>query len=180
VQAHLDHSQRMGTREAKAQRTRLARLRDEQRTLLRAHYAGAVPVELLKDEQQRIATEIKQAEQRLAATELRFEEIEGAFRNALRLGANCQQMYREALPQVRRQANQTFFEKLLVDDGEIVGAELAEPFAQLLGYDVARRLEVEAPAGREPTNEKAPCWGASSRNDGLVAGAGFEPATFGL
>ena len=86
-----------------------------------------------------------------------------------------------APPHVRRQANQTFVEKLLVHDGDIVGAELAEPFAQLLGYDVTQRLEVGEKAVRPAApNEKAPFLGASSNNEALVAGAGFEPATFGL
>jgi len=169
VQSHLDHSERAGSREAATQRTRLTRLKDEQRTLLRAHYAGAVPVELLKEEQQRIATEVDQAERRLRATELRFEQIRGAFEDALMLGANCERMYREAPPHVRRQSNQVFFTKLLVHDDEVVGAELAEPFAQVLAHDVARRLEVE------PSNELAPSLGASSNEEVLVAGARYVP-----
>jgi DNA invertase Pin-like site-specific DNA recombinase len=180
VQGHLDHAKRTGVREAESQRTRLTRLKDEQRTLLRAHYAGAVPIELLREEQQRIGNEIAQADQRLKATELRFEQIECAFEDALMLGADCQRMYREAPPQVRRQANQTIFEKLRVHNDEVVGAELAEPFAQLLAYDAARRLEVEAQPVASPENETTPFLGAGSNKSHLVAGAGFEPATFGL
>jgi hypothetical protein len=41
--------------------------------LLRALYAGAVPLDLLKIEQDRIAQEIKEAQKRISATELHYK-----------------------------------------------------------------------------------------------------------
>jgi hypothetical protein len=87
--------------------------------LLRAHYAEAVPAELLKEEQQRIAVELEQADNRLKATEQRVEQIEETSAMRSR-SVRTARMYREAPPQVRRHANQTVFAKLLVHDGEVV------------------------------------------------------------
>ena len=56
--------------------TRQRRLLDERAKLLEAHYADAVPLDLLKMEQERIATELDTIEQRLATTELKFDTVE--------------------------------------------------------------------------------------------------------
>jgi len=55
-------------------------------------------------------------------------------------------MYLAASDKVRRQCNQAFFTKLLIDDEGEVQVELAEPFALLLGEDLARAIEVRSQA----------------------------------
>ncbi len=42
------------------------RLRDERLKLLQAHYAGAIPIELMKQEQQRISGQLEVIERKLA------------------------------------------------------------------------------------------------------------------
>lgn len=49
-------------KEAGRQRQQLARLEAERTKLLHAHYAGAVPIDLLKREQSRISREMTDAE----------------------------------------------------------------------------------------------------------------------
>lgn len=123
------------------EQTRLAELANERTKLLQAHYAGAIPLDLLKTEQARIATNMEAAQRRLAAAEQAFADIEDNLENALRLAENCQAAYQLAGPQVRRLLNQAFFDKLLVDDDGTVRSELAEPFAVLLGEALAARAE---------------------------------------
>jgi hypothetical protein len=55
---------------------------------------------------------------------------------ALGLAPNCASTYRSAAPHLRRQLNQAFFERLLVDDDTIEG-DMAAPFGLLLGQDLA-------------------------------------------
>src|SRR5262249_5110140 len=52
--------------ERDSQRRRIRGLQDEQKKLLDAHYADAIPLELLKAEQSRLSKEITAAESRLA------------------------------------------------------------------------------------------------------------------
>jgi hypothetical protein len=52
-------------------------------------------------------------------------------------GRQVQLAYRLAGPRLRRLINEAFFEKLLLDDDGTVRAELAEPFASLLGDELA-------------------------------------------
>lgn len=130
--------QALSTRRAEAEAAeksltlRIQRLTDERQKLLQLHYAEAVPVDLFKQDQQRIARELEQARRLLADVALEFEAIEQNLNEALELARDCHAAYEAAGPNTRRLFNQAFFEKLYVhDDGEITH-ELAEPFKILL------------------------------------------------
>lgn len=119
--------------EARKQERRIAKLRGERKKLLDAHYEGAIPLDLLKSEQDRITTETAEAEARLATTGLKFQMIEDSSRRTLYILGNCEEAYRKAPGKIRRQFNQSFFKKILVEDDHLAGAELTAPFAQFLG-----------------------------------------------
>ncbi len=61
---------------------RMLRLDDQRTKLLQAHCAGAVALDLLKKEQDRIADEMRAAEAALARTEYTAEQIEATINNA--------------------------------------------------------------------------------------------------
>jgi site-specific DNA recombinase len=103
---------------------------------LEAHYAGAVPLELLKTEQSRIARQLGAIDERLSALAVEFDKIEGALRMALDYAVKCHRGYLRAQPQERRMYNQAFFTKIYVDEDQ-VDVELAEPFKTLLVADLA-------------------------------------------
>ena len=70
-----------------ADRDRLIRqqrkLLDERAKLLEAHYAGAIPLDLLKTEQDRIASALDRIEDRVSASKIKFETIEARLKAAL-------------------------------------------------------------------------------------------------
>ena len=105
--------------EAERQRKRLSRLADERKKLLDAHYEGAIPLDLLKDEQAGISREVAEAERLLAASERRCDDLEATIRQDLDLVADCYELYLSAPESVRRLLNQFFFEKVLVDTDDI-------------------------------------------------------------
>ncbi len=158
--------------EAARQRRRLARLTGERERLLHAYYAGAVPIDLLRQEQDRLATEIAQAERHLETAEQSFGEVQAKLDKALDLPANCERAYREAPGHLRRQWNQALFERLLVHDDRIDQAEVAEPFATLADPELPRQLASRA------TRETAASSGDGSNEALNIGAAGFEPATF--
>lgn len=135
----LDKAKQGNRKETKRQQARLKRLTGDRIKLLQAHYASAVPQDLLKSEQDRIAAEIAEAERCLAAVELHYQDIEDTLKQSLVLASDCERMYRAAENQLRRQFNQVFFSKIMIDNGEVTDAELAEPFAQLLAHDLESR-----------------------------------------
>lgn len=99
------------------EREKLERQRDK---LMQAHYEGAIPVELLKREQERISTGLADLQSKLDAADLRFDDLESNLRSALDLAENCGEAYRTAPDSVKRIYNQFFFERILVKpDGEV-------------------------------------------------------------
>ena len=118
------------------------KLERERQKLMEAHYAGAVPIDLLGREQERITRALQKIATQLAATSLEFEAVERNLQLALDLTVDCGAAYRDAPEHVKRMFNQAFFEKVLViqEDDSISGvrleAELREPFDTLLGSDL--------------------------------------------
>ena len=134
-------------KERTRQERRLAKLRGERKKLLDAHYADAIPLDLLKTEQTRIGRDIANAEARLAALEGDFDSAKTNLTKALALARDCHAAYLSAPGKLRRQFNQAFFERLLIDDTYTVTGQLAQPFETLLGEElrqhVARRNEAD-------------------------------------
>lgn len=157
--------------EATRQRARLAKLTEEREKLLHAYYSGAVPVDLLRAEQDRLTTEAGQAERHIEAAEATFVDIEDTLGKALDLLANCQRAYLAAPGHLRRQWNQALFERLVVYDDKIGEAEVAEPFATLADPQLPKSLSGKAATRTGPSS------GGGSNERVLVEAAGIEPAS---
>jgi site-specific DNA recombinase len=133
-----------GERERRVQERRLVGLFAERKKLLDAHYADAIPLDLLRSEQERLTLEIDSAEGRLAEVEGDFKKAESNLQRALTRVGDCETAYREAAGPLRRQLNLAFFRRLLIDDDYNVSGVLAEPFDTLLGPELRRAVAVRA------------------------------------
>jgi site-specific DNA recombinase len=179
---------RHGTeRERTSQTRRRHQLDGERKKLLDAHYAGAIPLDLLKSEQDRLTAEIANAEGRLAALEGDFKTAEANLERALTRAGDCETAYREASDRLRRQFNMAFFKRLLIGDEGGVVAELAEPFDTLLDEELRRASIAQAHDELEDALDAELCERAanavvqdnekrSPEPDGLLVGAGGIPA----
>ena len=191
LQAALSARRADAELERRQQQARLASLTAQSRKLLEAHYNDAIPLDLLKSEQDRIAADLDAARHRIEATAQVFADIEESLDAALGLARNCASAYRSAAPHLRRQLNQALFERLLVDD-ETVESDMAAPFGLLLGQDLA--VDARSFATRPHTtgrkNEEPAIpegdggWvipghadGTSLSVDRLVGVTGLEPVT---
>ena len=155
--------------------TRQRRALSERRKLLEAHYAGAVPLDLMKSEQERLGEELEYIESRLSAMELKFDTVERNLKAAFSFVTNLPEAYVAASAGVRRRINQAIFERFLItDDGEVVG-ELRPPFDLLLqASGIADKGVVVRRKARE--KQRAPARGPLGLNkDSLVGEGGFEP-----
>jgi site-specific DNA recombinase len=172
--AQLDHDRADAAK-------RVQRLRDEQLKLLQAHYAGAVPLELLSSEQDRLTREITRAEETLSLTALSLDKTEAAVTMAVDLAANCHALYLAASDTTRRLLNQAFFAKLFVEaDGAVRRSERTRPLGGFLRPD---RPLVPVGAGEsrdlETSNPETVFWSRGSTTSVLVEVAGIEPASSG-
>jgi len=154
---------------AKRDRKRILDLEAERRKLLQAHLAGAVPMDLLREEQERIKTELANAGASLANTEIHWEVLETNLTKALELATRLDNAYLEADPTVRRYFNQAVLEGVYIDvDGRIAYARLAEPFRSFLDEGFFTRLtrEMKNPGHVDDRG---------SNIDNLVEAMGLEP-----
>jgi site-specific DNA recombinase len=128
----------------------LARLAEERGKLLRAFYASAIPLELLKAEQDRIGVAEHAAKAELDTAEGDLEGWRDVLRTAIRLAANCHTAYMKARPSVRRRFNDAVLEAVYIKDQRIGRAEFAEVFAPLFSRPSSNKaLKVEV-GGIEP------------------------------
>ncbi|WP_204693292.1 recombinase family protein [Geodermatophilus bullaregiensis] len=159
------------------QQHRREQLQAEREKLLQAFYAGALPLDLLRSEQERISRELAIAAAYLQDADERLQRVLGTLDDALALAQDCYRAYALAEPKLRRQFNQVFFAKLLVFDDESVNRELAEPFRLLLAPEVQRDLrlrsitiaELQALSHGWQTTARRPS--ASRQNEPLTASA---------
>ena len=118
------------------------KLERERRKLMEAHYEGAVPVDLLGQEQERIAKALRKIASQLSLRNLEFEAVERNLQLALDLTEDCGTAYCDAPDDVKRLFNQAFFEEILIiQDDEGLGdfrleADYREPFGTLLGSEL--------------------------------------------
>jgi site-specific DNA recombinase len=132
----LEVKSRLSDAEKEVQQRRIRNLRDERKKLLDAHYADAVPLDLLKSEQSRIGSELQGAEERLRIIDIGFNRVKTNLSKALSFASDWKGAYLGAGPTVRRQLNQAIFKKLLIDNSGRVRSEYAEPFGILLSDEV--------------------------------------------
>ncbi len=126
-------------RERKAQERRKRKLEAERKSLLDAHLAEAVPLDLLKSKQDAIGAKLAAIEGRLTEIAADFKRTETNLKRALARVGDCEMAYREANDHVRRQFNLSLFDRLLIDEDYGVRGELAPPFDVILGDELRRR-----------------------------------------
>ena len=105
--------------------TRRTNIEDRRRRLLHAHYEGAVPLELLKEEQTQLTAELNQIERQLAAYQADAAEVRQHLTQALDLLEDCHRLYQAAPNHLKKLLNQVFFERVLVnplvdEDGRVI------------------------------------------------------------
>ena len=161
-----------GVRTVDDQRRRILALETERRSLLKAHLAGAVPIDLLQEEQNRISTELANAGALMANAEVHWEYLEKNLDRALAFASNLGDAYAMASPQVRRNLNQSMFEEIAIEvDGSIVHAPMQQPFAAF--HDEGFRGWILDGAKTNP----GPLLDRGSNEALLVEVMGLEPTT---
>ncbi len=155
VRAELDSQQQEAERGMQRGLKRKKHAQDERQKLLQAHYAGAVPQDLLAQEMNRLTRELAEADTEIAAAKTATRDVDATLAVALQAASRCQVAYLTATNPIRRQINQGFFKKLFIgEDGTVESAELTEPFAALLdtGETIEMRTDT-APDGRATTSQ---------------------------
>ena len=121
--------------EAKTVQRRLERERDK---LLQAHYADAIPLDVLKREQSRISRELRGVERQMTGLEGEMTERQALVGQALDIAQHMATAYRQAPEHIRRMLNQVLFDKVYITPDDETGLLTAivryqPPFDGVLG-----------------------------------------------
>ena len=131
--------------ERRQMQSQCVELSAQRQKLLDAHYAGAIPLDLLKSEQDRIAVQLTRIEAQLASLDANFEQARSVLADTLDLTRDCHTAYLEANDNTRRLFNQAFFAKIYIDEDDetrerTVRVDYNEPFDGLLSRLIPARV----------------------------------------
>jgi hypothetical protein len=104
------------------QQRRLAKLQDERQKLLRAHYADAIPLDMLKTEMERIDRKTLDAENRLKDCSQPYDQLVAQLQTLEQFIASVATLYRTGDDHTRRQVNQALWKQLLLTEDGVVDA----------------------------------------------------------
>ena len=122
----LDDARADAEREKHLQQSRIAQLVIERKKLLDAYYQGAVPMDLLGSEQDRISTAMDNAQRRLDESSLAFDGVEQTLNKAIGWASELPEAYRYANDKVRRGLNQAVFTRLMVFEDGVTAYEYTD------------------------------------------------------
>ena len=140
-------------RQTKEQKTRRTVLESEQAKLLQAHYADAIPLDLMKSEQQRIENELALCDQQVHNTQTRFEHIEKNLGSALNAAGRWAYAYDSAKDPIRAQINDAVFEKIYIDNDGNATSKLRPLFAELLRRSKNKKIGDELHVSDDPVTK---------------------------
>ena len=163
------------------------KLEHQRKKLLEAHYNDAIPLDLMKSEQQKIAKQLAVIDSEVKAHECAFESISERLSEALELMEDCGRTYRLAEDHLKKLLNQAIFSKLWVEKDGRVTAEFAKPFDVLVTpfTDVLIHQKQEKARGTNVltdiffviSNRLQKFFGNGWSNDLMVEISGIEPLT---
>jgi DNA invertase Pin-like site-specific DNA recombinase len=132
ISAHVAKLTEKSGEEIEQLKLQKEKLEREQRKLLQAHYAGAIPLDLMKEEQDRIGTTLRKNAVKLEAYQSEYTEIMGNINCVFELLDDCGRVYKLADENQRRVFNQAIFEKILVHEDLTLDGEYMPPFDEIL------------------------------------------------
>ena len=163
------------------------KLERKRKKLLEAHYNDAIPLDLMKSEQQKIAKQLLAIEHQMKIYGQIFAGVSESISKALELIEDCGLTYRLVDDRYKKMLNQAIFSKLWVGEDGNVTAEFREPFNMLIGpikgeiahynKEKARGAEALTDIFSVIANRISHFFGHGLNNDNLVGDRGVEPLT---
>ena len=115
LRAEFAHIQANRQQDIQRLTTRQQQLEDQRHKLLEAHYAGAIPLDLLKKEQEQLTSSILAIQRELDGYTADAALVEQHLTQALDLLEDCHQLYLAVPDRLKKLLNQVFFERILVN-----------------------------------------------------------------
>ncbi len=189
--ADLQHEQAQAGRVMQQVKSRIAKIENMRRMWAEKVANGSVPDDIGREKQNELTRQLIHARHELSQLEAASTDIEATLNEALDLVRDCATAYEEADPALRREWNQTFFERIEVHVDEVTSATLRPPFDTLLDPQVIglyQRAKSTRPPQKRHTaplvvgsrsgeSDKPAFVGAGLSKSLLVELMGLEPTT---
>ena len=108
------------------------KLLDKRKKLLEAHFAGAIPLDLLKEQPDHIARRLAWLDTQLAVSQEVFDNANAHLDDVLLLCGYTHALYMSLDDNLRRVCNQAFFEKIRITDADTVTGAPHNGFSTVL------------------------------------------------
>ena len=179
LRAEFAHIQANRQQDIQRLTTRQQQLEDQRHKLLEAHYAGAIPLDLLKKEQDQLTSSILAIQRELDGYSADAALVEQHLTQALDLLEDCSRLYAAAPAHLKKLLNQVFFERILVNPAvDEDGHPIIPPPALQTSLKARRRAgAVSTGSGKQTsTAQKGDTSAvAESRASAIGSGAGGQP-----
>ncbi len=109
-----------------------AKLEAERLKLVQAHYADAIPIDLLKTERDRIRASLQAITGLLGTLETTYDKAKVALDAVLGLLTDIDEVYAKAEPSERRMLNRSLFDRITIDDEDDATLEPNEAIQTIL------------------------------------------------
>ena len=124
------------------------KLEHKQEKLLEAHFNDAIPLDLMKRQQQVISKQLSAIEHEMKLRSTTFEEIRASLSMAFDLIEDCGRTYRYAKDGIKRLMIQAIYEKIWISDEEKLSYEFSEVYKNIaapIENELAKHNEKSAP-----------------------------------
>ena len=193
LRMEFEHIQANRQQDIQRLTTRQQQLEDQRHKLLEAHYAGAIPLDLLKKEQDQLTSSILAIQRELDGYTADAALVEQHLTQALDLLEDCHRLYLAVPDRLKKLLNQVFFERILVNPAvDEDGCPIIPPPALQTSLKARRRggtgrtkagEKMTAAQGDEKTAESATssCGeGAGGQSGGSASQSGDDEAQLDL
>ena len=179
LRAEFAHIQANRQQDIQRLTTRQQQLEDQRHKLLEAHYAGAIPLDLLKKEQDQLTSGILAIQRELDGYTADAALVDRHLTQALDLLEDCHRLYLAAPDRLKKLLNQVFFERILVNPAvDEDGCPIIPPPALQTSLKAGQRSgAVSTGSGKQTsTAQKGASAAAKSGASAIGSGAGGQPA----
>lgn len=149
------------------------KLEAERLKLVQAHYADAIPLDLLKSEQDRIRASLEQITKRLDSLATTYTSARGGLDQITDIHTDLGDLHSKCEPSERRILNRALFKQIIVDEDENTTFVPVEPAASVLASGSSSTADDPGPNTKLPRHQT----GQVSIISTYVDLRGLEPLT---
>ena len=186
LQSSIDKEEEKFNLELRNYQLEKDKIERQQKKLLEAHFNDAIPLSLLKSEQERLSKQLATVEHEIKVRNTTFGQIKANLTMAFDLIENCGNTYRRANDSTKRLMVQALFKKVWLDRDENLMTEYNDAYKCILGragnhHACQNEKSASDNSGADFSSSllksSSNFFGNSLTNDVLVELRGFEPLT---